>query len=48
MTANLHVTILAAGHGSRMQSKKPKPMHEIGNRPMLGHVYAAAEGLNPN
>jgi bifunctional UDP-N-acetylglucosamine pyrophosphorylase/glucosamine-1-phosphate N-acetyltransferase len=39
--------ILAAGKGTRMKSSLPKPLHEIAGRPMVGHVIAAAEGLNP-
>jgi bifunctional UDP-N-acetylglucosamine pyrophosphorylase/glucosamine-1-phosphate N-acetyltransferase len=33
--------ILAAGQGTRMKSARPKVMHEIAGRPMLGHVMAA-------
>jgi bifunctional UDP-N-acetylglucosamine pyrophosphorylase / glucosamine-1-phosphate N-acetyltransferase len=32
------VIILAAGKGSRLKSALPKPLHCIGNRPMLLHV----------
>ncbi|MEM8772554.1 MAG: bifunctional UDP-N-acetylglucosamine diphosphorylase/glucosamine-1-phosphate N-acetyltransferase GlmU [Pseudomonadota bacterium] len=39
--------ILAAGHGSRMQSAKAKVLHEIGGRAMLGHVMDAARTLTP-
>jgi bifunctional UDP-N-acetylglucosamine pyrophosphorylase/glucosamine-1-phosphate N-acetyltransferase len=38
--------ILAAGKGTRMKSRKPKVMHEIANRPMVGHVMAALETLH--
>ena len=31
-----------------MHSSTPKVLHEIGGRPMLGHVIATAEKLNPN
>lgn len=34
--------ILAAGQGTRMRSTLPKVMHEVGNRPLLGHVLATA------
>lgn len=34
--------ILAAGQGTRMRSRLPKVMHEVGNRPLLGHVLATA------
>lgn len=36
--------ILAAGEGTRMRSAMPKVMHQVGGRPMLGHVIAAAQG----
>jgi len=36
------VVILAAGIGSRMRSRTPKVLHEIGGRSLLGHVLAAA------
>jgi bifunctional UDP-N-acetylglucosamine pyrophosphorylase/glucosamine-1-phosphate N-acetyltransferase len=35
--------ILAAGEGTRMRSRKPKVMHEIAGRPMLGHVLGAVQ-----
>ncbi|HAR95980.1 MAG TPA: bifunctional N-acetylglucosamine-1-phosphate uridyltransferase/glucosamine-1-phosphate acetyltransferase [Deltaproteobacteria bacterium] len=42
------VIVLAAGKGTRMLSDKPKVMHEIMGRPMIGHVVSAATGLNPH
>ncbi|HEY2071927.1 MAG TPA: bifunctional UDP-N-acetylglucosamine diphosphorylase/glucosamine-1-phosphate N-acetyltransferase GlmU [Rhizomicrobium sp.] len=33
--------VLAAGQGTRMRSAKPKVMHEVAGRPILGHVIAA-------
>lgn len=33
--------ILAAGEGTRMKSAKPKVMHAVAGRPVLGHVIAA-------
>lgn len=39
--------ILAAGHGTRMKSKTPKVLHEIGGRSMLAHVMATAGALSP-
>ncbi|SET24342.1 bifunctional UDP-N-acetylglucosamine diphosphorylase/glucosamine-1-phosphate N-acetyltransferase GlmU [Oceanicella actignis] len=41
------VVILAAGEGSRMNSDLPKALHPIGGAPMLAHVIAAAEALEP-
>ncbi len=43
MTARAGI-ILAAGQGTRMKSAKPKVMHEVAGRPMLGHVIAALRG----
>jgi bifunctional UDP-N-acetylglucosamine pyrophosphorylase/glucosamine-1-phosphate N-acetyltransferase len=40
--------ILAAGKGTRMKSDRPKVMHEIAGRSMLGHVAAAAQALSPD
>ncbi|MDP3813933.1 NTP transferase domain-containing protein [Pseudomonas sp.] len=34
--------ILAAGQGSRMRSTLPKVLHQVGNRPLLGHVLASS------
>jgi bifunctional UDP-N-acetylglucosamine pyrophosphorylase/glucosamine-1-phosphate N-acetyltransferase len=33
--------VLAAGEGTRMKSEKPKVLHQVANRSMLGHVLAA-------
>ena len=35
--------ILAAGKGTRMQSSRPKVMHEIAGLSMLGHVIKNGE-----
>ena len=40
---NLKAMILAAGEGTRMKSKKPKVLHEIGNKPMLEYVISSAK-----
>ncbi|MEU2350295.1 bifunctional UDP-N-acetylglucosamine diphosphorylase/glucosamine-1-phosphate N-acetyltransferase GlmU [Modestobacter sp. NPDC049651] len=39
------VVVLAAGQGTRMRSSRPKVLHELGGRSMLGHVLAAAAPL---
>lgn len=39
--------ILAAGFGTRMKSARAKVLHEIGGRPLLGHVMDAAASLQP-
>lgn len=36
--------ILAAGQGTRMKSARPKVMHAVAGRPILGHVIAAVRG----
>jgi bifunctional UDP-N-acetylglucosamine pyrophosphorylase/glucosamine-1-phosphate N-acetyltransferase len=41
----LHCIVLAAGQGTRMKSAKPKVLHGIGGKPMVGHVLDAAEAL---
>ena len=39
--------ILAAGHGTRMKSTRPKPLHVMCGRPMVLHVIHALEHLEP-
>lgn len=39
------VVVLAAGMGTRMRSRRPKVLHKIAGRTLLGHVLAAAEPL---
>ncbi|MFS6937808.1 bifunctional UDP-N-acetylglucosamine diphosphorylase/glucosamine-1-phosphate N-acetyltransferase GlmU [Neisseria animaloris] len=43
----LHIVILAAGKGTRMYSKLPKVLHEIGGEPMVQRVIDTAQSLNP-
>lgn len=43
---SLSVIILAAGKGSRMRSDKPKVLHQVGAKPMLGHVIDVAKDLH--
>jgi bifunctional UDP-N-acetylglucosamine pyrophosphorylase/glucosamine-1-phosphate N-acetyltransferase len=38
----LAVVIMAAGKGTRLKSGRPKVLHEIGGKPLLAHVIAAA------
>jgi bifunctional UDP-N-acetylglucosamine pyrophosphorylase/glucosamine-1-phosphate N-acetyltransferase len=38
----LAVVIMAAGKGTRLKSKRPKVLHQIGGKPLLAHVIAAA------
>jgi bifunctional UDP-N-acetylglucosamine pyrophosphorylase/glucosamine-1-phosphate N-acetyltransferase len=42
------VAIMAAGKGTRLKSKRPKVLHEIGGKPLLTHViHAAAQIVSP-
>lgn len=41
----LAVVIMAAGKGTRLKSQRPKVLHEIGGRPLLAHVIAAASQI---
>ena len=40
--------ILAAGMGTRMKSDLPKALHPIAGRPMIHHVLAAVEPMQPS
>src|SRR6202035_5231631 len=37
--------ILAAGEGTRMRSSRPKVLHAIGGRTLLGHVLATVREM---
>ena len=39
------IVIMAAGKGTRLKSKHPKVLHEVGGKPLLAHVIAAASQL---
>src|SRR6185437_14695953 len=41
------IAILAAGKGTRLKSKHPKVLHEVGGKPLLAHVIAAATQVVP-
>src|SRR5579871_6583761 len=47
--SHLAAVVLAAGMGTRMKSARPKVMHAIAGRPMIGHVLAnlAPLGASP-
>jgi bifunctional UDP-N-acetylglucosamine pyrophosphorylase/glucosamine-1-phosphate N-acetyltransferase len=45
--SDLHVVILAAGKGTRMKSSLPKVLHRVAGTPMIEHVMAAAQSLQP-
>jgi bifunctional UDP-N-acetylglucosamine pyrophosphorylase/glucosamine-1-phosphate N-acetyltransferase len=36
------IAIMAAGKGTRLKSKYPKVLHQVGGKPLLAHVIAAA------
>jgi bifunctional UDP-N-acetylglucosamine pyrophosphorylase/glucosamine-1-phosphate N-acetyltransferase len=41
------IAIMAAGKGTRLRSKHPKVLHEVGGKPLLAHVIAAARKVVP-
>lgn len=41
------VIVLAAGAGTRMKSRTPKILHEIGGRSLVGHALHTARSVNP-
>jgi len=41
------ILIMAAGKGTRLKSKHPKVLHEVGGKPLLAHVIAAAAKVVP-
>ncbi|HWW15591.1 MAG TPA: bifunctional UDP-N-acetylglucosamine diphosphorylase/glucosamine-1-phosphate N-acetyltransferase GlmU [Candidatus Dormibacteraeota bacterium] len=41
------VAILAAGKGTRLKSQLPKVLHEVGGKPLLAHLIAAATSVVP-
>ncbi len=41
-----HLILLAAGEGTRMQSERPKVLHEIAAAPLFAHALASAEDLD--
>lgn len=45
--AKVAIAIMAAGKGTRLKSKHPKVLHEVGGKPLLAHVIAAATHVVP-
>ncbi len=41
------IAIMAAGKGTRLKSRHPKVLHEVGGKPILSHVIAAARNVIP-
>jgi len=46
-TPDFAIAIMAAGKGTRLKSRRPKVLHEIGGKPLLMHVIAAASQIVP-
>ncbi len=46
-SAELSVVILAAGAGKRMRSARPKVLQPLAGEPLLAHVLACAQRLDP-
>jgi len=47
MQSTFGIAILAAGKGTRLKSRRPKVLHEIGGQALLLHVIAAAKSIAP-
>jgi bifunctional UDP-N-acetylglucosamine pyrophosphorylase/glucosamine-1-phosphate N-acetyltransferase len=46
-TPRTAIVIIAAGKGTRLKSKLPKVLHEVGGKPLLSHIIAAAIRVVP-
>jgi bifunctional UDP-N-acetylglucosamine pyrophosphorylase / glucosamine-1-phosphate N-acetyltransferase len=46
-SGKIAIAIMAAGKGTRLKSKYPKVLHEVGGKPLLAHVIAAATKVVP-
>lgn len=44
---SLAVVVLAAGQGTRMNSSRAKVLHELSGLPLIAHVLATAQALEP-
>jgi bifunctional UDP-N-acetylglucosamine pyrophosphorylase/glucosamine-1-phosphate N-acetyltransferase len=45
---HIAIAIMAAGKGTRLKSQLPKVLHEVGGKPLLAHVVAAATRVVPS
>ncbi len=41
------IVIMAAGKGTRLKTKRPKVLHEVGGKTLLRHVVDAARQIVP-
>ncbi len=46
--SRLAIAIMAAGKGTRLKSKHPKVLHEVGGKPILAHVISTAAKVVPS
>lgn len=44
---SIAVIVLAAGAGTRMKSRTPKPLHHLAGKPLIAHVLHTAQELQP-
>jgi bifunctional UDP-N-acetylglucosamine pyrophosphorylase/glucosamine-1-phosphate N-acetyltransferase len=47
METSFGIAIMAAGKGTRLKSRRPKVLHEIGGQTLILHVIAAARTIAP-
>lgn len=47
LSVHTEVIVLAAGKGTRMRSARPKVLHELAGKALLGHVLDAAADIAP-
>src|ERR1044071_6236222 len=45
--SRIAIVIMAAGKGTRLKSRHRKVLHEVGGKPLLAHVIAAASRVVP-
>jgi bifunctional UDP-N-acetylglucosamine pyrophosphorylase/glucosamine-1-phosphate N-acetyltransferase len=41
------IAIMAAGKGTRLKSKHPKVLHQVGGKPLVAHVITSAKLVVP-
>jgi bifunctional UDP-N-acetylglucosamine pyrophosphorylase / glucosamine-1-phosphate N-acetyltransferase len=45
--SDIHIVVLAAGKGTRMNSTRPKVLHRVAGRPLIDYVLTNARALAP-